>query len=181
MVPLGNAHRSGGWAWDTERKAQYANDLNYPDHLIGVQAKANRVKGARGPEEWKPPLRSYWCEYAIGWIVIKDRWGLSVTEQEFATLQEMLDTCEDPPTLIRASDPPMSPTPAAGTATPATHTSGTPDILYDPAGTDRSCGDFERWEQAQAFYEAAGGPARDRHRLDPDGDGIACESLPGAP
>ncbi|MBN4065009.1 excalibur calcium-binding domain-containing protein [Dehalococcoides mccartyi] len=28
---------------------------------------------------------------------------------------------------------------------------------------------------------AAGGPATDRHQLDGDNDGTACESLPGAP
>jgi micrococcal nuclease len=34
---------------------------------------------------------------------------------------------------------------------------------------------------AQAFYEAAGGPAVDIHRLDGDADGVACQSLSGAP
>ena len=41
---------------------------------------------------------------------------------------------------------------------------------------DRDCGDFGTWPEAQDFYEAAG--AGDPHRLDADGDGIACESLP---
>ena len=52
---------------------------------------------------------------------------------------------------------------------------------YDPFGPDRDCGDFRNWKEAQAFYEAAGGPHRDRHDLDRDRDGIACEALSGAP
>jgi len=48
---------------------------------------------------------------------------------------------------------------------------------YDPSGPDRDCGDFSNWSDAQAFYEAAGGPASDRHDLDRDRDGIACETL----
>lgn len=49
---------------------------------------------------------------------------------------------------------------------------------FDPKGPDRDCTDFNSQEEAQAFFEAAGGPAKDPHRLDPDRDGIACESLP---
>ena len=48
---------------------------------------------------------------------------------------------------------------------------------YDPFGPDRDCGDFSSHRQAQNFYEAAGGPGSDRHRLDADRDGIACEAL----
>lgn len=40
---------------------------------------------------------------------------------------------------------------------------------------DRDCRDFATWEEAQAFYEAAG--PGDPHRLDGDRGGIACESL----
>lgn len=40
---------------------------------------------------------------------------------------------------------------------------------------DRDCGDFSTWEEAQAFYEAAG--PGDPHRLDGDKDGIVCEGL----
>lgn len=46
------------------------------------------------------------------------------------------------------------------------------------AGRDRDCDDFATQAEAQAFFEAAGGPAADPHRLDGDGDGIACEGLP---
>jgi competence protein ComEC len=49
---------------------------------------------------------------------------------------------------------------------------------YDPNGPDRDYGAFETHAEAQAFFIAAGGPARDPHRLDGDNDGIACESLP---
>lgn len=35
MVPLHNAHSSGGWAWDRERRRLFANDQTDPEHLIG--------------------------------------------------------------------------------------------------------------------------------------------------
>jgi len=49
---------------------------------------------------------------------------------------------------------------------------------YDPFGDDRNCGDFDTQDEAQSFFEAAGGPESDPHRLDGDGNGVACESLP---
>ena len=48
---------------------------------------------------------------------------------------------------------------------------------YDPFGPDRNCGDLATQQQAQAFYEAAGGPESDPHRLDRGEDGVASESL----
>lgn len=60
---------------------------------------------------------------------------------------------------------PAEPTPALG-------------LPYDPNGPDRDCGDFNTQAAAQVFFEAAGGPARDPHKLDSDNDGVVCESLP---
>ena len=42
---------------------------------------------------------------------------------------------------------------------------------------DRDCGDFATQRQAQTFF-VAHNPASDPHRLDSDGDGVACEDLP---
>ena len=54
LVPLQNAHNSGGWAWPSEKKDEYANYLGDPNHLIAVTTGANRSKGERGPEDWRP-------------------------------------------------------------------------------------------------------------------------------
>jgi hypothetical protein len=63
----------------------------------------------------------------------------------------------------------------------------TPDEAADPtvistevptAEADMDCSDFATQAEAQAFFLAHGGPDRDPHGLDRDGNGIACESLP---
>ena len=69
----------------------------------------------------------------------------------------------------QAATPTEVPTPTQ-TATPS-----------EEEDDDRNCSDFDTWREAQDFYESEGGPASDAHGLDRDGDGIACESLPGAP
>ncbi|MBA3867693.1 MAG: MBL fold metallo-hydrolase [Anaerolineae bacterium] len=51
-------------------------------------------------------------------------------------------------------------------------------LPYDPMGRDRNCSAFSTHSEAQAFYIAAGGPEHDRHHLDGEHDGEACESLP---
>ncbi len=48
-----------------------------------------------------------------------------------------------------------------------------------PVAADRDCGDFATQAQAQAYFEAGGGSSRyNFDRLDADGDGRACDSLP---
>lgn len=45
------------------------------------------------------------------------------------------------------------------------------------SAVDRDCADFASQRQAQIFFLRHGGPRRDRHRLDADDNGIACETL----
>ena len=42
-------------------------------------------------------------------------------------------------------------------------------------GNDKDCSDFSSGAAAQRFFIAEGGPTRDPHRLDGDGDGNACD------
>lgn len=90
VVPLKNAHDSGGWAWDAVTKRLYANDLA---GLVAVEDGLNQSKGDRGPEAWQPPLASYRCAYATQWVAIKARWHLTVTSTEHDALAGMLATC----------------------------------------------------------------------------------------
>ena len=96
-VPLKNAHLSGGWRWDAERKEEYANYLEDPAHLVAISSRHNRSKGARGPEEWAPPDNDLWCQYALDWTEIKQRWDLTMTAVESEIVMDMLYTCDDPP------------------------------------------------------------------------------------
>ena len=99
LVPLKNAHLSGGWRWDADKREEYANDLEEENHLIAVTASANRSKGAKGPEEWGPPELGYWCQYATDWTEVKARWDLTMTKLESEIVMDMLGTCENPPDL----------------------------------------------------------------------------------
>ena len=93
-VPLANAHRSGGYAWDHERKEDFANDLSYPGALNATQSAVNQSKGAKSPDQWRPHDRNTWCQYALDWIHIKHQWELTVTQPEHDTLDQMLTTCD---------------------------------------------------------------------------------------
>ncbi|MGN6575296.1 MAG: thermonuclease family protein [Nocardioides sp.] len=46
------------------------------------------------------------------------------------------------------------------------------------SAADMDCADFSTQKAAQTFFLNHGGPSSDPHRLDYDGDGIACESNP---
>ncbi|GII96879.1 HNH endonuclease family protein [Sinosporangium siamense] len=92
MVPLSEAWKSGAWAWTTQRRRTFANDLAN-SQLWAVTDNVNQAKGDKDPGVWKPPLNSFWCEYARSWIDVKYEWGLSIDRAEKAALAGMLDTC----------------------------------------------------------------------------------------
>ncbi|EAW14970.1 HNH endonuclease family protein [Aspergillus clavatus NRRL 1] len=92
FVPLANAWRSGASEWSTAQRTAFANDLTHPQ-LVAVSEKANRSKGDKGPEEWKPPLASFHCTYARMWVSVKSTYALTITSEEKEALVSMLDTC----------------------------------------------------------------------------------------
>ncbi|PVH99040.1 hypothetical protein DM02DRAFT_529883 [Periconia macrospinosa] len=92
VVPLSNAWKSGAASWTTARRQSFANDLTNPQ-LIAVTDNVNQAKGDKGPEDWKPPLTSYYCTYAKMWVQVKSVWSLTITSAEKSALTSMLNTC----------------------------------------------------------------------------------------
>jgi hypothetical protein len=78
MVPLKAAWGSGAWQWDRARRIRYANDLSNPSHLVAVQARANRQKGAKPPREWLPKILI--DTYRDNWNEICETWQLTCKE-----------------------------------------------------------------------------------------------------
>ena len=161
LVPLKNAHNSGGWRWSPERKAEYANYLEDPDHLIAVTSGANRSKGAKGPEDWRPPDQGYWCEYAVNWTEIKARWGLTMTREESRSVMEMLGTCEVPVKVVELKGP------------------STPEAEEGPE-VYGSCQEAESAGEMRVPGTRGGGKGFPQAMVpsarDGDGDGIVCET-----
>ncbi|KAF2147223.1 uncharacterized protein K452DRAFT_240515 [Aplosporella prunicola CBS 121167] len=92
MVPLSNAWKSGASSWTASQRQAFANDLTNPQ-LWAVTDNVNQSKGDKGPEEWKPPLASFYCTYAKSWVKVKSVYDLTVTSSEKSALEDMLDTC----------------------------------------------------------------------------------------
>jgi hypothetical protein len=93
VVPLAHAHAAGGYAWNAARRRAFANDLEHADHLVAVSRRANRQKGARGPEHWLPVQRESRCAYVRTWVNIKQRWALASSPTEDAQARSDLSLC----------------------------------------------------------------------------------------
>lgn len=96
MVPLNEAHKSGGWRWDKSQKSLYANDLDNPNHLIAVYKGANRSKGDKPPQEWLPENKWDICYYLVDWVTVKNNYDLEMTPEELEFIRGNLKkNCEE--------------------------------------------------------------------------------------
>ena len=95
LVPLAEAHRSGGHSWSAEMRKAFANDLSDTRSLIAVKASANRSKSDRDPARWLPINEMYHCEYVAAWIAVKQRWGLLMDAKEKAISFKLQSKCID--------------------------------------------------------------------------------------
>lgn len=94
MVPLHEAHRAGGHAWDRAQRQRFANALDDPMHLVAVDRGANRSKGDKAPHRWMPSDPSHRCTYLRAWIEVKARWDLTQSAPERAYIEQALGECK---------------------------------------------------------------------------------------
>lgn len=90
IVPLHEAHVSGGAAWSRDQKREFAND---PVNLIAVRDRINQARGHKRPDEWRPPRPDYWCVWSTRYEQTKSKYGLSMTPREKLAIEIMLETC----------------------------------------------------------------------------------------
>jgi hypothetical protein len=93
FVPLKEAWDSGAYAWSSDKRKEFANDLGFGGSLIAVTASSNRSKSDRDPADWMPANNGYHCRYITNWVKVKIRWGLSVDPTELATLKQRAQSC----------------------------------------------------------------------------------------
>ena len=94
FIPLKEAWDSGAYAWSSDKRKEFANDLGFGGSLIAVTASSNRSKSDRDPADWLPVNTGYRCSYVTNWVKVKIRWGLSVDKTELAMIKEFGKTCK---------------------------------------------------------------------------------------
>lgn len=170
MVPLNEAWRSGAYAWDSNTREAFANDLDYADSLIAVTAGSNRSKSDQDPSDWMPDTDG--CTYVTKWVNVKHRWNLTVDADEKDAILRVLSFCDDtgstPAPEAPVTDAPDSPVVEEAPATPEA-----------PAATDSATDpQFPSCAKATAAgygpYTKGQNPEYDWYR-DGDGDGTVCE------
>ena len=75
-----------------QQRKGFANDITRPQ-LWAVTDNVNQAKSDQSPDEWKPPLTSFYCTYAKSWVQVKSYYKLTITDAEKGALSGMLDKC----------------------------------------------------------------------------------------
>lgn len=83
LVPLYEAHKSGGAGWSKLKKKQFAND---PENLVITSRTTNRKKGAHTLKSWLPVHFNYACRYYKQWMHIKNKYQLNISNDEINAL-----------------------------------------------------------------------------------------------
>lgn len=117
-------------------------------------------KSAKDAAEWVPEHAT--CHYVRHYVATKTEYGLTVDQAERSALLELARGCTGGTQPPKDTQDEQTPPPSGDRA---------------PSG-DVDCDAFTYQEDAQRVLEARAG---DPYRLDGDGDGRACESLPRRP
>ena len=121
VVALNEAWQSGAYAWTTQQRTNYANDLSDARTLMAVTDSVNQAKSDKDPAEWLPPLASYRCTYLSSWVAVKARWSLAMDPTEYSVVKSGIVACGGTLSATIATLPSSgtAPSTAASTATTA--------------------------------------------------------------
>lgn len=97
IVSLSNAWHRGAAAWSAEQRLEFAND---PSNLVVTFGDINMGKGAGDAGSWLPVDSGMHCGFAVNVIEVKDTYGLAVSTEERAGLNEALGTCSEASVLL---------------------------------------------------------------------------------
>ncbi|MFA5709916.1 HNH endonuclease family protein [Mycolicibacterium sp.] len=90
IVALANAWVSGASGWDLAQLKRIAND---PLNLMAVDGSTNMAKGASSADQWLPPNPGFQCLYVKRQVMVKNKYRLTVTQQEKAEMLRWQSHC----------------------------------------------------------------------------------------
>lgn len=194
VVALSDAWQKGAQQLDPAARHRLGND---PLNLLAVSGPLNTQKGDGDAATWLPPSKAFRCAYVARQVAVKFTYGLWVTAAERDAIAGVLASCPDEPLPAGSTLPPeravpapaappapvAEPAPAPAPPVVAPAPAPAPPAAGPPAnpGNAKNCGDFGTWPEAQGWFETYLPHYGDVAELDGNDDGVACESLPGAP
>ena len=90
LVPVEEAHSSGGWRWTAEQREGFYYDTG---NLWIMPNHENREKSDKDPAGWLPEPGPVRCEYLHHWVATKDKYGLTADRAERAAIRAGLAQC----------------------------------------------------------------------------------------
>ena len=119
LVPLGEAWRSGAWAWTKMERVAFANYLDDEIALNAVTSSLNSSKSDRDIAGFLP--EKFLCEYITGWVTIKAKFQLTVDQAEAKVINKYNAICElgyqtKNIAMSPTSTPSLAPTPSSNPA-----------------------------------------------------------------
>lgn len=83
IYPLAAAWDFGAYAWDSERRRQFANDIE--TNLVPTRSAVNRDKGDASPAEWLPEDAKA-CHYSHRYLAVAIKWDLPVSSADWTAM-----------------------------------------------------------------------------------------------
>ncbi|MBP3089049.1 HNH endonuclease [Corynebacterium sp. sy017] len=90
IVALADAWYSGAYMWNEQQRRTFAND---PANLLATTQQENEEKKAKTIDKWLPSNKDFHCQFARDIVAIKNKYQLSVSEQEHRALKKVLGRC----------------------------------------------------------------------------------------